>query len=99
MSFYHKRVCVGKNTEKYITFSVPIENKVRIIDKKRQEITKTISCRLQCIDSARFTASLLLNSVNNLAEGIHKVKWKYGHDDKKCEVCRIRYEDCECIIE
>ena len=29
-------------------------------------------------------ARSLLNHVNNLAEGIHVSKWKYGHDDKKC---------------
>ena len=31
--------------------------------------------------------SLLSNLVNNLFEGIHKIKCKYGHDDKKCETC------------
>ena len=28
-------------------------------------------------------ASSLLNLADNLVEGIHKIKWKYGHDDKK----------------
>ena len=27
----------------------------------------------------------LLNLVNNLIKGIHKIKCKYGHDDKKYE--------------
>ena len=36
---------------------------------------------LQFIDSTRFMASSLLNLVNNLAEGIHKIKYKYGHGD------------------
>ena len=40
MYFYHKRVCVGKNAEKYIAFSVPIENKVRRIDKKDKKLQK-----------------------------------------------------------
>ena len=40
------------------------------------------------INNARFMA--LSNFVNNLAEGIHKVKWKYGHDDKKCKTCIIK---------
>ena len=30
----------------------------------------------------RFMVSLLSNLVDNLAEGIHKVKCKYGHDKK-----------------
>ena len=34
-------------------------------------------------------ASSLSNLLNNLAEGIPKSKCKYGHDDKKCETCRI----------
>ena len=29
--------------------------------------------------------SSLSNLVKSLAGGIHKFKWKYGHDDKKCE--------------
>ena len=33
-------------------------------------------------DSTRFMASLLSNLVDDLEEGIHKVKCKYGHDDK-----------------
>ena len=37
--------------------------------------------------------SSLLTLVNNLSEGIHKIKCKYGHDDKKCElnICGIKY--------
>ena len=48
-------------------------------------MTKNISNILQFIDSARFMASLLSNLVNNLSEGIHKPKCKYGQDNKKCE--------------
>ena len=35
-------------------------------------------------------ASSLSNLVNNLAKEIHKVKYKYGHNDKKCETCGIK---------
>ena len=28
-----------------------------------------------------------------------KIKCKYGHDDKKCETCRIKYKGCECCLE
>ena len=33
--------------------------------------------------------------VNNLSEGIHKIKCIYGHDDKKCEPCGITYTNFE----
>ena len=35
-------------------------------------------------------ASSLSNLINNLAEGIHKVKYKYGHND--------RYKDCDSCL-
>ena len=44
---------------------------------------KNISCILQFIESARFMASSLSNLVNNLFEGIHRIKLKLRHDDKK----------------
>ena len=44
----------GSNTEKYIAFAISIEKEVIRIDKSRKEMTKTISYRLQFIDSARF---------------------------------------------
>ena len=34
-------------------------------------------------------ASSLSNLVNNLAEGIHEMKFKYRHDNEKCENCRL----------
>ena len=55
-----------KNTEKYITFAVLIEKEVTRIDKDRKEITKTLSYRLQFIDSPRFMTSFSSNLVNNL---------------------------------
>ena len=38
-------------------------------------------------------ASSLSNCVNNLAEGIHKVKCKYAHHDKKHEAYGIKYKN------
>ena len=46
-------------------------------------MTENLSYILQFIDSARFMASSLSNLVTNLFEGIHRIKCKYGHDDKK----------------
>ena len=40
---------------------------------------------LQFIDSARFMRSSLSNLVNNFSEGIHRIKCKFGHNDKKRE--------------
>ena len=47
---------------------------------------------LYFIDSAGFMASSLSNIVNNLSEGIHKMKRKYGHDYKKCQTSGITCE-------
>ena len=66
-----------ENTEKYITFTVPIEKEVTRMDKNG-EVTKNISYVLQFIDSPRFMASSLSNLANNLAEGTHRIKCKYG---------------------
>ena len=43
--------------------------------------------------------SSLSNLVNKLVRRIHKIKCKYGHENKKCETCRIKYKDCECWLE
>ena len=45
-----------QNTEKYTTFTVPIEKEVTKIDIKVEGITKNKSYILQFIDSARFMA-------------------------------------------
>ena len=44
-------------------------------------------------------ASLLPNIVSDLPERIHKIKYKYKHDNKNCEMCRIKYKDCECCLQ
>ena len=83
--------CLRENTEKYITVSAPIEEEVKRIDKNGEEITKTIYYRLQFINSARLMASSLSILVNNLPEGIHKIKRKNGHDNKKkSKMCGIK---------
>ena len=40
----------------------------------------------------------LSNLVNYLAEGIHKFKCKYKHDNKKCEICVIKYKDYDSFL-
>ena len=83
--------CLLENTEKYITFTVPIEKEVVQTDENGEEIRKDISYILQFIDSARYVASSLSNPVNNLSEGIYKIKCKSRHDNKKCKTCGIKY--------
>ena len=73
--------CLGGNTEKYITFTIPIEKEVTRIDKNGEEITKNTSYILQFTDSARFMGSSLSNLVNNLSEGIHEINCKFGNDN------------------
>ena len=68
--------CLGENTEKCKTFSVPIEKEVTKIDKDGNESAITISYKLKFIDSTRFMASSLSNLAGNLPEEIHKIKCK-----------------------
>ena len=56
--------CLGENTKKYITFSVPIKKK---IENKDMEITY----KIKFIDSFRFMATSLSKLVDNLTEDIH----------------------------
>ena len=55
------------------------------MEKKLQKPYPT-NYNLQFIDSARLIASSLSNLVDNLSEGIHKIKCKYEHDSK----CKIK---------
>ena len=59
--------CLGENTEKYTTFSVPI--------KKEFDNGKTSEYKLKFIDSSRFMSSSLSSLVDNLCEGLHNYKW------------------------
>ena len=45
--------------------------------KDENEDSTTVSYKIKFINRARFMASLSSNLVDNLAEGIHKIKWKY----------------------
>ena len=59
--------CLEENTEKYITFSVPIKKKIK---NKDLEITY----KIKFVDSYRFMASSLSKLVDNLSEVIHNNK-------------------------
>ena len=93
--FERQFTCLGENVEKCITFSFPIEKRIIRIDKSRKWIKKNYVLE----NSLRFMTSSLSILVNNLTEGIHKTKFKHGHDYEKCETCWIKYKDCECFLE
>ena len=66
--------CLGENTEKYITFSVPIE--------KELDNGKTITHKLKFIDSFRFMSTSLSKLVDTLSE-IYKKGCKGCKERKK----------------
>ena len=68
--FKKQFTCLGEDTEKYITFTVPIEQEIKRNDKNGEKITKIMSYILQLIDCARFLTSSLSNFVNNFSERI-----------------------------
>ena len=60
--FDRRSECLGENTGKYITFSVPI--------KKQHDNGKTITWKVKFIDSFKFMPS----SYHKLSEGLHSDK-------------------------
>ena len=74
--------CLGENTEKYITFSLPI--------KKALDNGKSITYKIKFIDSFRFISSSLSGLVDNLSERLHSDKCT---DCKSCLDCMITKDD------
>ena len=66
--------CLGENTEKYISFSVPIKKEITKKDKNGNDKITKISYKIKFIDSYRFMSTSLSNLVSNLSEGIHNDK-------------------------
>ena len=75
--------CLGGNTEKYITFPVPIK-------KENYEDGKMISYKIKFIYSCRFMQSALSDLANNLSEINNK-------DCKKCMQRKKNRSECEFI--
>ena len=84
--FYGQLECLQENTEKYITFSVPVS--------KELDIGKTITYRLKFIDSIRFMSTSLSSLVDNLSEKCHSDKCK----DCKSELDCMSFEDNQLIF-
>ena len=89
--------CLGENTEKYKTFSVPIEKEVTKIDKNCIESVVTISYKIQFIDTAIFMPISLSNLLDNLAEGIHKMKCTDSHCFLKYESVKDNFIKYKCL--
>ena len=73
--FEGKFECLGENTEKCITFSVPIKKETTKKDKDGNDKITKISYKIKFIDSYRFMSTSLSNLVNNLSEGVHNDKY------------------------
>ena len=77
--------CLGKNTEKYISFSVPIK---KVHDNESGE---TITYKIKSVDSCRFMPIKLSNLVDNLSEinniiiKIARHAWKEKNIKSECE--------------
>ena len=80
--------CLGENTEKYITFSVPLKKK---IENKNLEITY----KIKFTDSFRLMSSSLSKLVDNLSEGIHNNKCA----DCKSNIDYIKTKNEKLILE
>ena len=61
--------CLGKNTEKYITFSAPLKKEI----KNKNKIIE-ITYKIKFIDSYRFMSTSLSKFVDNLSEELHNNK-------------------------
>ena len=98
--FKKQFTCSEENTEKCITFTVPVDKEVTRTNKNGNKKSRRNKLyMLQFIDSPRSMASSLSNLVNNISEGSHKIECKHGNYDKKCETCRIKYKYCNCFLE
>ena len=96
--------CLGENTEKCITFSVPIKKEIRKRDKDGNDKIIKISYKINFIDSFRSMSTSLSNLVSNLSEGLHNdrcIDCKYCLDyliikDEqlifKCFECKKNYQ-------
>ena len=82
--------CIGENTEKYITFSVPI--------KKEHDNGKPSIYRLKYIDSSRFMQFSLSNLVDNLSE-IHNKGTKDNFTDSMRSMTDLLTQSIDKVLE
>ena len=91
--------CLGENTEKYITFSVPLKKEI----KNKNKIIE-ITYKIKFIGGYRFMSTSLSKLVDNLSEGLHNnryvdckscLDYMRTKDEKlifRCFSCKKNYE-------
>ena len=91
--------CLGENTGKYITFSIPLKKEI----KNKNKIIE-ITYKIKFIDSFRFMSTSLSKLVHNLSEGLHNnrcvdckscLEYMKKRDEKlifRCFSCKKNYE-------
>ena len=72
--FKNQFTYLGENTEKYITFIILLEKEVTRIDKSGEKVTKKYILYIAVYWCVRFMTSSWSIFVNNLSEGILKIK-------------------------
>ena len=82
--------CLGENTEKHISSSVPIKKEITKIDQGDSYKIMKISYKIKFIDSFRFMSSSLSSLIDNLSEGLHSDKCT---DCKSCLDYMITTDD------
>ena len=75
--------CLGENTEKYITFSVPYKKEITKKQKNGNDKIIKISYKRKFIDSFRFMSTSLSNLVDDLSERLHS---------DKCTDCKLNFD-------
>ena len=76
-------------------FTVPIEKEVIRTNKNGEQITKNICYILQLLIMPDLCQAQYL--VNNISEGIHRIKCNFGHNDKKNLKHGIKYKYRYCL--
>ena len=98
--FKKQFTCLGENTEKYKTFTVPIEKEVRRIDKNVAEITKSIYltyCNLLTAQDL-WQAHYQILPIHFLKKFI-ELNVNAGTMKNKRKTCGIKYKYCDCFLE
>ena len=88
---------LGKIQKSTKLFTIPIEKEVTEIDKDGNESVVTTSYKRKFIDSGRFMATFLSNLVDNLTEGIHKIKCKDCDYFLEYEIVKDNLIKCKCL--
>ena len=89
--FKKQFICLGENTEKYLTFSVPILKEVARIEKNGEEITKKylrhynlLTVQDLCQAHYQVLLIILLKEFTKLNVNTNTIK--------ECEPCGIKYK-------